>query len=154
MVASGKSAGLAAYRRGEPPSRTMTAEALVCRQFLGIARHADELEAAEFLLEELPSPAAADHYYWYYATLGLFQVQGPAWQEWNAALATTLVQTQRGGANTGGGGDLAGSWDPDQRWGQHGGRVFSTALCALCLEVYYRYLPMYVEAAGGWKSVK
>ena len=51
-------------------------------------------------------------------------------------------------------GDLAGSWDPDRRWGAHGGRVFATALCTLCLEVYYRYLPMYVEAAGRWKSTR
>mgnify|MGYP003344403264 FL=1 len=37
-------------------------------------------------------------------------------------------------------GDTAGSWDPDRdRWGKAGGRVYTTALGALCLEVYYRY---------------
>jgi hypothetical protein len=32
-----------------------------------------------------------------------------------------------------------GSWDPVGAWGRDGGRVYSTALCALILEVYYRY---------------
>ena len=37
---------------------------------------------------------------------------------------------------------LAGSWDPDTVWGGYGGRVYTTAMAALCLEVYYRYLPL------------
>ena len=32
-----------------------------------------------------------------------------------------------------------GSWDPKDPWGEEGGRVYSTALMTLCLEVYYRY---------------
>ena len=41
----------------------------------------------------------------------------------------------------------AGSWSPDTVWGGYGGRVYTTALGALCLEVYYRFLPLYLEAA-------
>ena len=34
-----------------------------------------------------------------------------------------------------------GSWDPAQdTWGDSGGRVYTTAMGALCLEVYYRYM--------------
>jgi len=44
------------------------------------------------------------------------------------------------------GGPLDGSWDPDPVWGGHGGRVYATALAALTLEVYYRYLPMHGRA--------
>jgi hypothetical protein len=37
-----------------------------------------------------------------------------------------------------------GSWDPETRWmGNPGGRIYATAINALNLEVYYRYLPMY-----------
>jgi hypothetical protein len=40
-------------------------------------------------------------------------------------------------------GDFAGSWNPRSPWGDYGGRVFSTAVSTLCLEVYYRFLPLY-----------
>ncbi|HEX4129293.1 MAG TPA: hypothetical protein VHZ24_04570 [Pirellulales bacterium] len=139
-VSSGTHGGLASYRPGERVSRTMTAEAMVCRQFLGVVGPGAN-EAAESLLEELPGKSTANMYYWYYATLGLYQMQGEAWTRWNAAIAPALVESQRRE------GDLAGSWDPDKVWGPHGGRVYSTALATLCLEVYYRYLPLYVEAA-------
>ena len=50
-------------------------------------------------------------------------------------------------------GELAGSWHPNCRWGGYGGRVYSTAMATLSLEVYFRYLPIYrpasVEQAPG-----
>ena len=40
-----------------------------------------------------------------------------------------------------------GSWDPQRPtpdiWGMKGGRIVTTALATLTLEVYYRYLPLY-----------
>ena len=39
----------------------------------------------------------------------------------------------------GDGRDERGSWDPVGPWGVDGGRVYSTAILAMCLEVYYRY---------------
>jgi len=41
------------------------------------------------------------------------------------------------------GGDEDGSWEPVGAYAKNWGRVGQTALCILCLEVYYRYLPMY-----------
>ncbi|MCX7806075.1 MAG: hypothetical protein N3A38_12915, partial [Planctomycetota bacterium] len=77
-------------------------------------------------------------YYWYYATLVMFQVGGDHWRDWNEAMKQALIPNQRRG------GDEDGSWDPVGGGGiPHGGRVMSTALGCLCLEVYYRYLPMY-----------
>ena len=70
----------------------------------------------------------------------MYQLQGPHWERWNESLRGALVATQR---KTG---PLAGSWDPDAVWGGHGGRVYSTALASLCLEVYYRFLPLYKQA--------
>jgi hypothetical protein len=121
----------------------MTAEALVCRQFLGLATTPASLaESSAFLLEEVPGAGTPNFYYWYYATLALYQTGGQPWEKWNEAMQKTLIATQR--TDT----ELAGSWDPDPVWGRCGGRAYSTALGALCLEVYYRFLPLYVEAAG------
>lgn len=142
-VASGRHHGLASYRAGERASVSMTAEALVCRQFLGLARsNPASDEAGNFVLTQLPGQGEANLYYWYYATLGMFQLQGEHWRRWNNALTATLVARQRTED------ELAGSWDPDDVWGGHGGRVYTTAMGALCLEVYYRFLPLYVKASA------
>ena len=46
-------------------------------------------------------------------------------------------------------GHKAGSWDPDKSQnGRFGGRVYTTALATLTLEVYYRFLRLY-DAPGG-----
>ena len=58
-VSSGKQGGLASYRPGEAPSRSMSAEALVCWQFLGLPReHPACNEAGDYLLTELPGGSA------------------------------------------------------------------------------------------------
>jgi hypothetical protein len=137
-VASGTSGGLASYRPNELPSRPMTAEALVCRQFMGASRgNPSADEAGGFLLGELPSAQRINLYYWYYGTLAMYQLGGEHWQRWNAALQAALLDQQRSE------GDMAGSWDPKCIWGGYGGRVYSTAMSALCLEIYYRFLPLY-----------
>jgi len=41
--------------------------------------------------------------------------------------------------------DKDGSWDLLSKTDKAGGRVYTTAIGALCLEVYYRYLPMYMK---------
>ena len=121
----------------------MTAEALACWQLLGMRRdHPAGREGADFLLEELPGTSTGNVYYWYYGTLAMYQLQGSDWVRWNEALRTTLVNSQRKE------GPLSGTWDPDTVWGGYGGRIYSTALSALCLEVYYRFLPLYREASA------
>jgi hypothetical protein len=137
-VTSGRQRGLVSYRPGERPSRTMTAEALVCRSLAGIENSIGVMdEGSRFILEELPGSSPKNFYYYYYATLAIYQRQGADWDRWNKALQHELLRDQRSD------GDAAGSWDPDTNWGSYGGRVYSTALGALCLEVYYRYLPLY-----------
>ena len=142
-VSAGNAAGLASYRPGEPPTHTMTAEALVCWQLLGMKPDFPAArEAADYLAAELPDARNENYYYWYYATLGLHQLQGPAWIRWNQAMRSVLLAKQHKD------GPLAGSWDPDPIWGTYGGRIFTTSLGALCLEVYYRYLPLYRAGTG------
>jgi hypothetical protein len=72
---------------------------------------------------------------------------GDVWKSWNASIKKTLLNSQRkGGPPDGSRRDVDGSWDPVG--GGHvsvGGRVFSTSLGALTLEVYYRYLPLYAK---------
>lgn len=162
QVERGQSGGLAVYRPEEArPTRTMTAEALYCRQLVigradGGLTPAALREAIDSLLAEPPSTAQVNLYYWYYATLALHRAQrvtpeaGDAWRRWNDALTRTLLATQ----------NKDGSWPETCIWSGYGGRVFTTALGALCLEVYYRYVPQEEQSSPtdvatqpDWRSV-
>ncbi|MFN9373127.1 MAG: hypothetical protein ACK6D3_14700 [Planctomycetaceae bacterium] len=133
--------GLASYRPGEKPRPAMTAEALFCWQLLEEpVTEPAIVEAVQALRRNPPRLANQDIYYWYYATLAMYHHGGSPWAEWNAAVRETLVSSQRQQ------GTEAGSWDPRRPWGDYGGRVFSTAMSTLCLEVYYRYLPLYQQS--------
>ncbi len=140
---SGPGNGLAGYRPGEGPTATMTAEALVCRYFLEPnVSEVTKTTASTKILRELPSADHVNLYYWYYGTLATYHTGGYAWDQWNVKMKDALIgsQVQHG--------ESAGSWHPNGMWGGYGGRVYSTALSALCLEVYYRYLPMYESKRG------
>lgn len=77
-------------------------------------------------------------YYWYYGTLAMFHLGGEYWQKWNEALKENLLNKQCLV------GHRAGSWDPDDGWmSQEGGRIYSTTLNVLNLEIYYRYIPTF-----------
>jgi hypothetical protein len=68
----------------------------------------------------------------------MYQHGGDDWERWNAVVRDRIVSQQRDS------GHQAGSWDPDDsEWGTRGGRIYSTALATLTLEVYYRYLRLY-----------
>jgi hypothetical protein len=75
----------------------------------------------------------ADPLHWYYGSLAAFQRGGGTWKIWNEKLSALLLgkQERRG--------CLAGSWENVGQTGAKGGRIVTTALCALSLEVYYRY---------------
>jgi prenyltransferase beta subunit len=134
----GADGGLAAYRQGEAVTETMTAEALFCKQMLGIQRSNPAcVEAVDYLLQHVPSRSNLNLYYWYYGTLAMYQHGGAAWRTWNERVRDLLIAEQHTS------GAQAGSWDPYGRWGSYGGRIYSTALSTLCLEVYYRFLPLY-----------
>lgn len=135
---SGRFHGLASYRAGERPSRTMTAEAYACRTFLGEPVSPElTTEAADFILEDPPQSGKADFYYWYYGSLAMFQLQDHRWAKWNQALQRELHSRQIKS------GEEQGSFPTDEVWSGYGGRVYTTSMAALCLEVYYRYLPVY-----------
>jgi len=129
--------GRYAYARDGAPSVEMTAEAMFVRQLVGHSRAEPMMgRSADYVANALPkwSQGAPTHH-WYYATLALFEHQGDAWNRWNRALAPELLAHQRRD------GPAAGSWDPHDRSSKLGGRIYQTAVCALSLEVYYRYKP-------------
>ena len=138
-VATGQAKGLARYQPWEPVTPTMTAEAWVCRQFLGVGGPGPaSAEAADFLLRNPSDRGPTNVYYWYYATLALYQHGGEPWSRWNARIRDRIVGLQRSS------GHQTGSWEPDESlYGSKGGRIYCTTLAALTLEVYYRYLRLY-----------
>ena len=137
-VERGPVPGLYRYRAERKVTPSMTAEGMFTQQLLGRRRDDERMvNSAAYVLQHLPDWDEANTYYWYYATLALFQHQGDAWQRWNEAVTTELLSHQRRD------GPAAGSWDPDGEWADMGGRIYQTALCTLMLEVYYRYLPLY-----------
>jgi hypothetical protein len=136
-------------RRGSG-SHAMWAAGMLMRQFMGVSRRAPVVLAAADSIGKYPPQWKAggkgvNFYYWYYGTLCMFQQGGDHWKNWNKNMKTALCENQRSGGPTDGTAkDVDGSWDPVGGGGiPRGGRVFSTALGALCLEVYYRYLPLY-----------
>jgi hypothetical protein len=77
----------------------------------------------------------AEFYTLYNATLAMYQVGGDRWQQWNAAVRDAVVEVQLQSP-----GCQRGSWDPKgTNGGIQGGRIYSTALATLMLEVYYRF---------------
>ena len=143
-VESKSSPGQFAYHPSKPASLAMTAEGLLMRQYLGAKRNDPRLIAgAEYLRKHLPNLDERDSYFWYYGTQVMFHMQGEFWDEWNARLRDTLVNSQLKD------GGSSGSWNPDrptpEKWGTAGGRHYVTCLNLLMLEVYYRHLPLYIE---------
>lgn len=136
---TGGSLGTFGYQ-GPGGSPAMTAEGLLCRQFLGTRRNDPFLLAgANFLLQHLPQAGAESSYYWYYATQVMYHMQGDYWTAWNERLRDLLVSTQIKD------GHQSGTWDPRDGWEQSGGRLYATSLRLLMLEVYYRHLPLYQQ---------
>ena len=141
--------GRYAYQPGRQYTDAMTAEGMFIQELMGVDREdADMLASAEYLTANKPDwDKDPNTYYWYYGTLAMFHHGGPQWTTWNDALKNELVANQRTS------GRARGSWDTDDPWSTTGSRVYQTAICALSLEVYYRYLPMYsgdqdIEPAG------
>ena len=129
-----------AYRVNNGARISMTAEALLCRQYLGWAREDPRLARGvdEILRNPIDWERSTNVYYWYYATQVVHHMEGKVWQEWNKVMRDSLPRRQVQD------GREKGSWDPaGDRWGHQGGRLYMTCLCTYMLEVYYRHLPIY-----------
>ncbi|MBI3829935.1 MAG: von Willebrand factor type A domain-containing protein [Planctomycetes bacterium] len=125
------------YKPGNRQGSRLDAIGNLCRQLLG-ERPEDLADSVQNFVAKSPLPEARkpDLYYWYYGTLCTFNQGGEVWKTWNTALKKALTGSQRGDCGE------RGSWDPQGPYADNWGRVGQTALGALCLEVYYRYLPL------------
>ena len=130
---------LYAYQGSRGPDHVMTAEALLCRMYLGWTTSDPGLQRGMDYLanDHLPEDVAANIYYWYYATQALHHVGGSKWERWNRQMRSILVKKQKKR------GHEAGSWDPQHSHDRGGGRLYATALATCTLEVYYRHLPIF-----------
>ncbi|MEQ9407145.1 MAG: terpene cyclase/mutase family protein [Fuerstiella sp.] len=120
-------------------SGACTAMALLCRMYLGWGRDDGDLRAGVALLDK--AGPYDNLYSLYFATQVMKNWGGEEWQRWNARLRDDLVAAQETE------GPAAGSWKPRTRaiHAKQGGRLLTTALATLTLEVYYRYKPLLPE---------
>lgn len=123
---------------------SMTAEGLLCRQWLGWPRDEPALQSgAAFLTssDNLVSWEAGRRnvYAWYYTAQTLHNLGGDGWRQWFARVQAEIVGHQAGD----------GSWHPTRPRGaflEHAdsaGRLYMTAMCVLILETPVRHAPIY-----------
>ncbi len=125
-------------------SEATTAAAVLCRIFadpeLAAPGNRDMVEKGVRVIAALPPvwdddrSGRRDFHFWYFGTYALYQHGGSAWDAWAPAVKASITAHQRRQ------GDAKGSWDPQgDPWGATGGRVYSTAMLALTLEVFHAY---------------
>ena len=85
---------------------------------------------------DISNPCIIDYYYWFYGTKCLTAYDGPAGKNWNIwwkKIKDVLPKNQCTKED----GCADGSWDPIDRWGCEGGRVYSTTINILTLSSYF-----------------
>lgn len=146
---------------GAAPGTALTAVGLLCRYYISEwgPVHPGMIEGVQGLMKHGPPAnggAVKDMYYFYYATQVVHFFEGEDWKTWNEGPKNAVDGTRKGGmrdwlVNSQSKKDLdAGSWDPEGGWiGSSCGRLGTTCMCLLTLEVYYRHLPLYKRGANG-----
>lgn len=133
------------YLPGQQPKASTTSIGLLCRMYMGWKVDKPALvEGVKYLAKV--GPLKNDIYYDYYASQVMIQftgAQGELWKTWNSAMRDYLVETQKKS------GPAKGSWDVMEKGhkGERGGRLYTTCLAVMTLEIYYRVLPLYQRAA-------
>ena len=130
---------LYAYQPRVSPTHVMTAEAILCRYYLGHGRNASTIATGinHLIDNHLPNRSGENIYYLYYGTQVMHHYGGPEWDLWNDQMRELLISTQHSN------GHRRGSWTPKENHDRQGGRLYATAMAICCLEVYYRHLPIF-----------
>ncbi|MCX7886741.1 MAG: hypothetical protein N3B01_05730 [Verrucomicrobiae bacterium] len=124
-----------------------TAIGVLCLMLLGhghdprIGTALEKLKPVRFDWEKTEAPLGMVLHQWYYLTQVFFQAGGNYWKNWNEQFRETLLRQQADD----------GHWELPAMSKEKEFNVppvYSTALCALMLEVYYRYLPTYRALAS------
>lgn len=115
---------------------SVTAMALLCRMYCGWKRDDGDMRAGVALLNK--TYPRENLYTMYFATQVMKNWGGKEWERWNGLLREDLVAGQETE------GPAKGSWKPRSGaiHAKQGGRLLTTALATLTLEVYYRYKPL------------
>jgi hypothetical protein len=133
--------GKYSYTPGTFTTQAVTAEALLCREYLGWKQNDPRLvDGCKALNNSRVNYSSQDRdvYYWYYATQACHHMEGEIWNDWNKLMRQEVPAHQVAS------GAEAGSWDPrGDKWGASVGRLYVTCLSTFMLEVYYRHLPIY-----------
>jgi hypothetical protein len=134
------------YTAGGGPTDTLSAVGLLSKLLLGAATpRTPAVEKGVKALWEKGKPAESNMnlYYLYYGTMLFHRVGGESWvKDWNPTVRNLLVKSQVNG--DGAKKEEVGSWKPDAAFiGQQCGRLGSTCMSTLILEVYYRHLPLF-----------
>ena len=128
-------------RKRDYQVKTTTAVGSLLQMYFGTPLESASLRnSVNFLNKEGVSPT--DVYFNYYAMQVFRHYGGEDWKQWNAVAREHLVDTQDH-SNT----HARGSWYFPDKHGKVGGRLYTTAMAVMTLEVYYRYLPLYGEAS-------
>jgi len=155
-VATGSSKATYGYSTpGATP--TLTAVALLCRYYVDgwSSQHPGMNAGVEYLNKEwTPTQSKSyDMYYFYYATQVMHFFEGDTWKKWNDGMRDMLIKLQINDEKKPA---LHGSWDPDKSpWmGAGCGRLGTTCMALLTLEVYYRHIPLYRRDNAGLKELE
>ncbi len=152
---------------GKGASATMTAVGTLCLQLFGEGKSKEALAGLKWIettqngaLMKCDWTQANPRglYQWYYQTQALFQGysgNGGGWDTWNKEFQRALMKEQ----------ESDGHWSsPLEKYKNKNGEgeeslkgldhlIFSTSLCCLMLEVYYRYLPTFKVTVGAGEAV-
>ncbi len=120
---------------------SLTAVGLLCRMYMGWSKDEPGIKEGVALLAKT-GPNMDDFYYDYYATQVMRHYGGVEWEQWNTKMRDGLINSQSSV------GHEAGSWFSAGNHGVDGGRLYSTALATMMLEVYYRHMPLYTEKSA------
>ncbi|MFH1228300.1 MAG: prenyltransferase/squalene oxidase repeat-containing protein [Planctomycetota bacterium] len=128
--------GRVGYHEKGAGSPAITSIGIICRMLLGWRNDSPLLKkGADFVIADKSWQKGPPNFYHIYQTaLAMFQMGGNYWEVWNKEMTDNLASTiSKEGCEK-------GSWPAgDDKYCQS--RVYTTALGALSLEVYWRYLP-------------